>query len=123
MLGLKKDNSEKIKAEALKKRDRLLVRAEEMRKLTLAPNSGWIEFMSILEEYARACMKRKALTTLDLATDKEIYELKLLDHEVYFINSFIKKIPSKIFSAEEDMLKRMRDDDKQKKIDEGEDEE
>lgn len=123
VLGLKKNNNEKIKAEALKRREKLLARAQEMRKLTLAPNSGWTEFLSIIDEYVHACMKRKALTALDMATDAEIYQLKLLDHEIYFINSFIKKIPARIFSAEEDLIKKTRKQDDSRKVDKDEEEE
>lgn len=119
MLGMKKPD---IKAEALKKREKLLARAQEMRKLTLNPDSGWTEFMGILEDYTQACMKRKALTALDIASDKEIYELKLLDHEIYILQ-WVKNIPMKIFSAEEDMLKKVRDKEKQNKIDRSEQEE
>jgi len=112
MLGLEDRKSKKIRKEMLKKRDNLIRQAEEMRKLTLTPNSGWDEFNSILDNYVNACMKRKAVTALDTATEKEIYELKLIDHEVFLIKQFIQVIPKKIFFSEQEMEKQIRQEQK-----------
>lgn len=103
MLGLKK--GKKISKELQAKREALIARADEMRKLTLNPDSGWAEYIGLLDDYVNACVKRKAVTSLDRATDSEIENLKKLDHEVWFINNFIKVIPQKIFANEEAMLK------------------
>jgi len=116
-----KKQANKIKKDTMKKRDELLRCAEEMRRLTLTPNSGWHEFIDILNKYVDAQMKHKALTALDRADEKTIYELKLIDHEIYLITQFIKKIPAKIFASEDDLIKKIEQEEKTSKQDVSED--
>ena len=103
MLGIDTLKARGHKKAIEKKRNEIFRRAEEMRKLTLIPNSGWKEYIQLLDEYVAACKKRKALTALDSADDKEIYQLKLIDHEIYFVEQFIKIIPQKIFKNEKEI--------------------
>ena len=102
MLGkfLKKPTDEQIRKEMEKKREKIIHQATMLRKLTNDPSSGWREYVDLLEEYVQACKKRKAITSLHNADEKTLQQLRQLDHEVWFINTFILQIPNKMFKLE-----------------------
>lgn len=112
MLGnmFKPEISEKLKKQMEKKRELIIKRAAAMRKLTLDPNSGWREYVELLEDYVSSCAKRKAVTALDNADEKTLYQLKLLDHEIWLIKTFILKIPEKMINLEETSKQENEDD-------------
>ena len=104
MLGLfrqRPDMTDKMRKDMDKKREQIIQRAAAMRKLVGDNTSGWGDYVSLLEDYVSACKRRKAVTALDTADDKTLAQLKLLDHEVWLIETFILKIPAQMIALEE----------------------
>ena len=87
-----KPTNEQIKADKQKWLDDLLDRSVHLKKLILSETTGWTEYVKLVDDYIDKCKKRKVVTALDIADDKTIYELKLMDHEV-FILTWLKKMP------------------------------
>lgn len=105
MLGFKDKPDEKIKKGLEAKRRQLMVdRVPRLQHLTNSP--GWADYVALLDDYLDACKKRKAITALDRADDKTIYELKLLDHEI-FILSWVKDMPAQFI----DKVGKMKEKD------------
>ena len=107
MLGqlFKKKTDEEIKKELIKKRDELIARAAKMYRLINAKDTGWVEWVLLIDEYINACKKRKAVTALDTADEKTLQQLKYLDHEI-FILSWAKSIPQQVMKQLEEMEKK-----------------
>lgn len=107
MLGqlFKKKPDEVIRRELEGKREKLIEQAAKMMILVNDEKNCWREYCAILDEYVDACKKRKAITALDRADEKTIEALKYIDHEIWFVTTFIKRIPEMIFEKE----KAMRD--------------
>jgi hypothetical protein len=105
MLGniFPKPNDEKIKKEMEKAREKVIRQATTLRKLVSNDRSGWNEYVSLLQDYVTACKRRKAVTALDTADDKTLAQLKLIDHEVWLINTFILHIPRMVFDQEKNI--------------------
>ena len=105
MLGniFQKRDDEKIKKEMDKAREKIIRQAASLRKLVKSSDSGWSEYVALLEDYVSACKRRKAVTPLDTVDAKTLEQLKLLDHEVWLISSFILRIPEKIFEQEKNI--------------------
>lgn len=70
----------------------MLDKSVNLGRLIKANNTGWKEVCELLNDYMDKAKKRKAITALDRATEAEIYQLKLLDHEIYIL-SWVLKIP------------------------------
>jgi len=104
-----KKTDEEIKKALIKKRDELISEAGRMKKLTLTPGSGWVEYCDIVRSYIKNCKVRKATTALDLADDKTIYELRLLDHEI-FILEWALSIPKRLMTNLEKMEAKEREE-------------
>jgi hypothetical protein len=101
MLGnlFRKPDDEKIKKDMEKARDKIIRQSVALRQLE--KSEGWSEYVSLLQDYVQACKRRKAVTALDTADDKTLAQLKLLDHEVWLIETFILKIPAQMIGLEE----------------------
>jgi hypothetical protein len=84
--------SEQIKLDREKWLQEMLDKSLSLDRLIKANGSGWGEFMLLIEDYIDKAKKRKAITALDRSTEEDIYQLKLLDHEIYLL-SWVLKIP------------------------------
>jgi hypothetical protein len=98
----KKKTDDEIQKELAKKRDELIVRASKMNKLINSKDSGWFEFVALLDDYISACQRRKAVTALDTADERTLQQLKYLDHEV-FILTWAKSIPQQVMRQLEEL--------------------
>ena len=110
MLGnLFKKNKELPEEEIKKQREvwlqQMLEKSQELDRLIKASHTGWEEFCLLLEDYIDKAKKRKAITALDKATDAELYQLKLLDHEVYILN-WVLRIPEQFIKQVEVEIKK-----------------
>jgi hypothetical protein len=83
----------------------MLDKSGELNRLIKADNTGWKEFCELLNDYIDKAKKRKAITAMDRATDAEIYQLKLLDHEIYIL-SWVLKIPEQFIGQVEAEIKK-----------------
>ena len=100
-----KKTDEQIKQERNKWLDDMLKKSAKLKALISNNKSGWVEFIELLDDYIDKCKKRKVITALDMATDKELYELKLLDHEV-FILSWVRRMPAQFINNIDEEVKR-----------------
>ena len=97
--------SEQIKKDREKWLQGMLEQSQQLERLIKAENTGWKEFSALLNDYIDKCKKRKAITALDRATDAEIFQLKLLDHEIYIL-SWVLKIPEQFIGKVEAEIKK-----------------
>lgn len=104
-LSKPKKTDEEITKELSKKRDELIARAAKMDRLINAQDTGWVDFVSLVENYINACKKRKAFTALDTADEKTLQQLKYLDHEI-FILSWMLNIPKQVMKQLQEMEKQ-----------------
>ena len=107
MLELFKSKSEerRFKVTQDKMRDDMIQRMARIKRLIHSKETGWKDFFDLIDDYINACKKRKAHTRLDVADDKMIYQLKLLDHEI-FILDFVKSIPVRYIEKVENSIRR-----------------
>jgi len=87
-----KSTEEEIKKARQEWLQEMLDKSVTLDRLIKANHTGWQEFCELLIDYIDKAKKRKAITALDRATDADIYQLKLLDHEIYIL-SWVLKIP------------------------------
>lgn len=115
MLGIFKrkepPTSEQIKQAREKWLNEMLVKSAKLQSLIKAKDTGWEEFCELLDDYINKAMKRKAITALDVATDADIYQLKLLDHEIYFLN-YIQRIPESFINKIEAEVEKEKEKEK-----------
>lgn len=105
MLGMfKPKTNEQIIKERQKNLDDMIFRSTRLNKLIMSARTGWKEFSILINDYIDKCKKRKAITALDNADEKTIYELKLLDHEIYIL-SWVLKIPEQFIGKTENAVK------------------
>ena len=113
MLGLFKPKPKSTEEQIKKQRDewlqQMLEASQKLGHLIHSDKSGWKEFCELIEDYMDKVKKRKAITALDVATDADIYQLKLLDHEL-FILSWIMKAPQQFINQTEAKIKKENDD-------------
>lgn len=105
----KKKTDEEIKKEMAKYRDELIQQVARFNRLTQTEESGWMDWVNLINDYIDKSQKRKLATRLDTADDKTIQELKYLDHEIMIL-TWAKRIPQQIA----DRLKELEDKDKEK---------
>lgn len=105
-------NVENIKKEQQKALDLMMKQSVKLEKLIKSNGTGWQEFCLLINDYIDKCKKRKAVTALDIATDKEINLLKKLDHEVYIL-SWVLKIPEQFIGKVDDRVQKMMEDDEE----------
>ena len=98
-------SDEQIRADKQKWLDELLVRSAKLQKLVKANDTGWKEYVALIDDYIDKCKRRKVVTALDIADDKTIYELKLIDHEV-FILTWLKKMPAQFIGNVEKKIEQ-----------------
>jgi len=110
VLGFKKKPDEQIRKEQEKALDVMLKRSARLKKLISKDEAGWLEFVDLLNNYIEASKKRKAVTALDLADEKTIYQLKLLDHEI-FILKFVMQMPTQFINKVEERLKQKKQEE------------
>jgi len=67
-------------------------RCARMNKINVHEFSGWADYVQILDDYVDKIKKRKGLLRMDVATDAEIQVTKWLDHEAFFIETYIKTL-------------------------------
>ncbi len=103
-----KESSEQIKETRDKWLDDMLLKSQDLERLIKASNTGWKEFSLLIEDYIDKVKKRKAITALDRATEADIYQLKLLDHEIYIL-SWVLKIPEQFIGKVEAEIKKEND--------------
>lgn len=111
MLGLfqrkEKPTDEKIREARQKWLDDMLVRSVKLQKLIKNDQSGWKEFVALLDDYSDKCKKRKAVTALDTASEETLSILKKLDHEVWFL-AFIRRIPEQFIDGINKKIEEIR---------------
>ena len=109
MLGLfkakPKATDQEIKESREKWLDEMLLKSQSLERLIKTYNTGWKEFSLLIEDYIDKAKKRKAITALDRATDADIFQLKLLDHEIYIL-SWVLKIPEQFIGRVEMEIKK-----------------
>jgi hypothetical protein len=86
----KPKTDEEIAKERADNLERMFQDSIKLKKLISKPDSGWKEFCLLIEDYIEKCRIRKDKTRLDLADDKTIEQLRLLDHEIYILTWMIK---------------------------------
>jgi len=91
--------------------DDAIVRASKLKKVQLHEFSGYEDYIAILDDYIDKIKKRKAAIRLDIATDEEIQVSKWLDHEVWFIISYIKPLISSYVDGLERKLNKIKKTD------------
>jgi len=100
-----KATEEQIKKDREAWLQQMLDKSQELDRLIKTNNSGWKEFSALLNEYIDKAKKRKAITALDRATDADIFQLKLLDHEIYILG-WVLKIPEQFTREVEEGIKK-----------------
>lgn len=111
MLGLFKKKPEAIiKKEREERLNELIIQSSKLRKLIKYERAGWRIFTELLDDYMDKCKKRKAITALDRATDEEIYQLKLIDHEIFILN-FVKRMPEQFIKNVENAIKAKKEEE------------
>jgi len=83
----------------------MLVKSQSLEKLIKSDTFGWKEFCLLVEDYIDKAKKRKAITALDRATDADIFQLKLLDHEIYIL-SWVLRIPEQFIGKIDAEIKK-----------------
>jgi hypothetical protein len=68
-----------------------------------------MEFCELIDDYIDKAKKRKAVTALDRASEADIYQLKLIDHEIYIL-SWVLKIPEQFIERTELELKKSKEE-------------
>jgi len=105
-----KATEEQIKVDREKWLQEMLDKSGELNRLIKASNTGWKEFCGLLNDYIAKAKKRKAITALDRATDADIFQLKLLDHEIYIL-SWVLKIPEQFIGQVEAEIKKNNEEE------------
>ena len=103
-----KATSEEIRKDRDKWLQDMLDKSQELSRLIKTNNTGWKEFAELLNDYIDKAKKRKAITALDRATDADIYQLKLLDHEIYIL-SWVLKIPEQFIGQVESEIQKEKE--------------
>lgn len=88
----------------------MLDKSVNLERLIKANNTGWKEVCELLNDYMDKAKKRKAITALDRATEAEIYQLKLLDHEIYIL-SWVLKIPEQFIGHVETEMRKNKQEE------------
>jgi hypothetical protein len=101
---------EEIKKDREKWLKEMLEKSQKLERLIKSNNTGWSEFNSLLNDYIDKAKKRKAITALDRATDADIYQLKLLDHEIYIL-TWVLKIPEQFIGKTEAEIKKQNEEE------------
>ncbi len=83
----------------------MLNKSGKLERLIKANNTGWLPFCELLQDYIDKVKKRKEITALDRATDADIFQLKLLDHEIYIL-TWVMKIPEQFIGQIEAEIKK-----------------
>ncbi len=113
MLGIfkpkPKQTDEQIKEARDKWLQEMLDKSHSLEKLIKFNQSGWSEFSGLVNDYIDKAKKRKAITALDRASDDDIYQLKLLDHEIYIL-SWVLKIPEQFINSIESKLEKDKEE-------------
>lgn len=97
------------------KHEENLKKAALLKKLTIDQESGWIDFVELLNEYIEACNKKKQAKRLDFLKPDQlseaVEEIKRLDHEIFTVR-WILQIPQQfITNTEEAQKRRMKVED------------
>jgi hypothetical protein len=100
-----KTTEEQIKKDREKWLQEMLEKSQHLNRLILSEKAGWGEVCALLNDYIDKAKKRKAITSLDRATDADIFQLKLLDHEIYIL-SWVLKMPEQFIKNVEAEIKR-----------------
>ena len=101
-------SDEQIKLDREKWLAEMLLKSQSLEKLIKSDTSGWKEVCLLIEDYIDKAKKRKAITALDRATDADIFQLKLLDHEIYIL-SWVLRIPEQFIGKIESEIKKEHD--------------
>jgi predicted nucleic acid-binding Zn-ribbon protein len=81
--------------------ERMFQDSLKLMKLVSIKGNGWEEFVSLLDDYIKKAQDRKLKTRLDLADEKTIEQLKLLDHEIYIL-TWVKNMPGQFINMIEE---------------------
>jgi ethanolamine utilization protein EutP (predicted NTPase) len=103
--------AEQVKIEREKWLQAMFEKSQELELLIKVHHTGWSEFREILNDYIDKAKKRKLVTALDTATDNDIFQLKLLDHEIYIL-SWVLKIPEQFIGKIEAEIKKNNEEEK-----------
>jgi hypothetical protein len=99
---------EEIAKERQENLDKAIQSAAKLKKLIIDKDSGWIEFIGLIDDYINKAAKRKAITALDVANEETIQQLKYLDHEIYILN-WMKQMPQQFITNLDDELAKQKE--------------
>ena len=74
----------------------------------LKDSKGWADYVQLLNDYVDKAKKRKVATRLDIADERTLAELRMLDHEIWFIENFVKIIPTMFITGLDAEIKRIK---------------
>lgn len=99
--------------------NKMIKEAARLKRLQADPNSGWYEFVRLLEDYSKAMLEYKKNFNLCSASDEDIERLKLYDRDIWLINNYIKKLPSMFINNLEEMLADKRREEEEQEVEKG----
>jgi hypothetical protein len=99
---------EEISKERQENLDKAIQSAAKLKKLIIDQDSGWIEFIGLIDDYIDKAAKRKAITALDVANEETIQQLKYLDHEIFILKN-VRQWPEQFINNLEQTLKEMKE--------------
>lgn len=97
--------------------DNNLLRISRLKSLITSSSNGWADYVMIIEDWLQECKRTKALTRLDQATPEQIYQLKLLDFEIYLLNRLIRT-PKNVIEGLTGKIEQYRKEREEKDYDE-----
>ena len=100
-----KATAEQIKKDREVWLQEMLDASVRLKHLIRADNKGWREFCELVDDFITKSKQRKALTDMSRATEADIYELKLLDHDIYMF-TWLMKIPEQFIKNVEAEVKK-----------------
>jgi hypothetical protein len=105
-----KTTEEEIKRDREKWLQDMLDKSGRLNHLIKSNETGWKEFAELISDYIDKVKKRKAITAMDRASDADIYQLKLLDHEIYIL-SWVLKIPEQFIGQVEAEIQKNKEEE------------
>ena len=120
LFNLTKENKQdkKVKKFMGQSLDEAIKRSSRLKKIQIHEFSGWVDFVQILDDYIKAVKDRKVKLRMDTITDEELQVSKWLDHEVWFLENYVKiLISSFVEGLEKAVEKAQREEERKVKND------
>ena len=96
---IKPSTDEEIQRRREQAKELALLKAARLKHL-IKDQTGWAEFLGLIDEYIEASQLRKFKTRLDIADEKTLQILKELDHDIYLLK-WVKNIPMQFITQAE----------------------